>query len=63
MIARPKNRGQPVLRHPGPALSPISAVTTEDSNPSLLPKQDRGLGPKGVRGPGLQIGGKKSKIH
>ena len=33
-------RGQPVLGLIGQALTPVSAVTKEDSNPSLLPKQE-----------------------
>ena len=37
-------RGQPVLGTLGQALLPISAVTKEDSNPSLLPKLEGGLG-------------------
>ena len=43
--SKAENRGQPVLVHPGSSLLSVLAVTREDSNPSLLPKQVEGLGP------------------
>ena len=33
----------------GQALPPVSAVTKEDSNPSLLPKEVEGLGQEALR--------------
>ena len=44
LIGRPK-RGQPVLGHPG--LSP--SVSSQDSNPSLLPKQAGGFAKGALR--------------
>ena len=45
MIARPKIDGSLSQNTLDQALPPILAVTREDSNPSLLPKQVGGLGP------------------
>ena len=45
IIARPKLEGSQSLGTMGQALAPVSAVTTEDSNPLLLPKQAVGFGP------------------
>ena len=45
IIARPKIEGSQSFGTLGQALLPILAVTREDSNPSLLPKQAYRLGP------------------
>jgi len=44
MIARPKIKGRQSKGTIGQALQPVLAVTSEDLNPSLLPKQAEGLG-------------------
>ena len=46
MIQWPKLEGSQSKGTMGQALLPVSAVTTEDSNPSLLPKQAERLGPR-----------------
>ena len=46
MIARPKIEGIQSEGTLGQSPLSVSAVTKEDSNPSLLPKQEGGLGPE-----------------